>query len=58
MNIKSFDQAKAKRNVVKNAYLTDYMLSVAELSTYDNDPLEALIAVEDEYLTNIWDFED
>tara|TARA_B100001093_G_C26662537_1_gene942517 strand:- start:748 stop:924 length:177 start_codon:yes stop_codon:yes gene_type:complete len=58
MNIKSFEQAKAKRNVVKNAYLTDYMLSVAELSTYDNDPLEALIAVEDEYLTNIWDFED
>ena len=58
MNIKSFEQAKAKRNVVKNAYLTDYMLSVAELSTYDNDPLEALIAVEDEYLANIWDFED
>ena len=58
MNIKSFEQDKAKRNVVKNAYLTDYMLSVAELSTYDNDPLEALIAVEDEYLSNIWDFED
>jgi hypothetical protein len=58
MNIETFEQAKAQRNIVKNAYLTDYMLSVAELKTYDNDPLEALIAVEDEYLANIWDFED
>ena len=49
---------EAKRYKAKNSYLTDYMLSVAELSTYDNDPLEALIAVEDEYLSNIWDFED
>ena len=58
MNIETFESYKAKRYKAKNSYLTDYMLSMAELSTYDNDPLEALIAVEDEYLTNIWDFED
>lgn len=58
MNIETFESYKAKRYMAKNAYLTDYMLSVAELKTYDNDPLEALIAVEDEYLSNIWDFED